>query len=827
MKKKIYLLYLFFALALSATAQNITEAEYFWDTDPGAGNAIPLAVLDGNFDSALEGIFSNNVTLPSVGNHVLGVRVKSTDGNWGTVYRKVLKVNASNSTNLLGKVTQAEYFWDIDPGAGSGITLLAFDGNFDAALESVFSNNVTLPITGNHVLGVRVKSTDGNWGTVYRKVFKVDVNNNTNLLGKITQAEYFWDTDPGAGSGITLLAFDGNFNAALESVFSNNVALPSAGDHVLGVRVKSTDGNWGTVYQRVFKVDVNNNSNLLCKITQAEYFWDIDPGTGSGITLLAFDGNFNTALEQLSHSSTNFPASGLHLLNVRTKSDDGNWGVVFQRVVGVDLIAGDVTLNSPLDNATCRPLTDTLKWNSVLGIGEFEYELATDISFTTITHTGTVTDTIVEITTLLGGTNYFWRVRAKNGIQFGLWSTIWNFTTEHAVNIAETVCSGSTFIFGTQALTIAGNYIETFTASNGCDSTVTLNLSFSNGITNSIAETICGGTSYTFGTQTLTNAGTYTEVFTTSGGCDSTVTLSLTVTNITSSIAETICGGTSYIFGTQILTNAGTYTEVFTTSGGCDSTVTLSLTVTNITSSIAETICGGTSYTFGTQTLTNAGTYTEVFTASGGCDSTVTLSLTVTNITSSIAETICGGTSYTFGTQTLTNAGTYTEVFTASGGCDSTVTLNLSVINLNAIVTYSGTILSATSASNYQWYLDGTEVVGETSQTMTPLVNGCYSVEISEFGCSDTSNCFDITEVSILENRKDKLTIYPNPTNSILNIDIDKNIIVNTILIDVNGKIVLESSNTNQLNLVDLPKGIYILSIETVETIYQRRVIKQ
>ena len=49
-------------------------------------------------------------------------------------------INVENETLLTRnvKVTQAEYFWDTDPGAGNGTVLLALDGNLDEAIENLF-----------------------------------------------------------------------------------------------------------------------------------------------------------------------------------------------------------------------------------------------------------------------------------------------------------------------------------------------------------------------------------------------------------------------------------------------------------------------------------------------------------------------------------------------------------------------------------------------------------------------------------------------------------------------------------------------------------------
>jgi hypothetical protein len=52
---------------------------------------------------------------------------------------------------------------------------------------------------------------------------------------------------------------------------------------------------------------------------------------------------------------------------------------------------------------------------------------------------------------------------------------------------------------------------------------------------------------------------------------------------------EHICGGTTYVLGSQLLTTAGTYTEVFTSSlCGGDSVVTLTLAVTEVDTTVSQ-----------------------------------------------------------------------------------------------------------------------------------------------------------------------------------------------------------------------------------------------
>lgn len=147
-------------------------------------------------------------------------------------------------------------------------------------------------------------------------------------------------------------------------------------------------------------------------------------------------------------------------------------------------------------------------------------------------------------------------------------------------NEFQSICFGSTYNFNGNVVGTTGTYIDTLTAVAGCDSVVTLFLNVGSLITSSFTVTICEGQTYTHGTQTLGATGTYPETFTAMNGCDSIVTLYLFVENaLTTDIAEEICEGDSYVLGTQTLTTSGVYTENFPTAAGCDSLVTLELSV--------------------------------------------------------------------------------------------------------------------------------------------------------------------------------------------------------------------------------------------------------
>jgi len=96
----------------------------------------------------------------------------------------------------------------------------------------------------------------------------------------------------------------------------------------------------------------------------------------------------------------------------------------------------------------------------------------------------------------------------------------------------------------------------------------------------SISRTICQGSSYPFGTRNLDVSGTYTNTIHNVLGYDSIVTLTLTVTPaIAASISRMICEGSSLQFGSRSLDAAGSYINLSQSAIGCDSIITLTLTV--------------------------------------------------------------------------------------------------------------------------------------------------------------------------------------------------------------------------------------------------------
>src|SRR5690606_33906880 len=159
------------------------------------------------------------------------------------------------------------------------------------------------------------------------------------------------------------------------------------------------------------------------------------------------------------------------------------------------------------------------------------------------------------------------------------------------------------------------------------------------------------GQTYTFNGNTYNSTQIVTATFSSSGGCDSIVTLNLTVLPaLTNALYDTICQGQTYTFNGNTYNGTQTVTATFSSAGGCDSIVTLNLTVLPaLTSTIYDTICQGQTYTLHVPTYARTPYATLFRSSSGGCDSIVTLNLTVLPaLANTVYDTICQGQTYTF-----------------------------------------------------------------------------------------------------------------------------------------------------------------------------------
>ncbi len=190
-------------------------------------------------------------------------------------------------------------------------------------------------------------------------------------------------------------------------------------------------------------------------------------------------------------------------------------------------------------------------------------------------------------------------------------------------DLSEIICEGDSVVVGNHVYTTSGSYSDTLVAANGCDSIVHLVLLVNDFVYTDFVDEICAGTDYQFGDTLVSDSGVYYDTLTAVSGCDSIVSLTLTIKEwIVTDLNETICEGDSILIGNSIYTIPGLYSDTLTAADGCDSVVNLVLstlppTVFNQTLQLCPMeLYNGTGYASDTVLID---TLSTVF----GCDSIV------------------------------------------------------------------------------------------------------------------------------------------------------------------------------------------------------------
>lgn len=332
--------------------------------------------------------------------------------------------------------------------------------------------------------------------------------------------------------------------------------------------------------------------------------------------------------------------------------------------------------------------------------------------------------------------------------------------------IDTSLCTGLAFDFGGMLLDESGLYRDTLVSSIGCDSLVELRL---NMLPPPIANTqfsICQGESIVVNGISYDAPGSYQDTLQTSAGCDSILQFSLeVVSQLFTDLEVEVCEGETYLFDGNVLSTTGEYEATFTSIAGCDSIVSLSLTVFEVKNTqLVVSLCEGETYNVGDSTYSASGIYQNVLRTTENCDSVVNLDLTIVpRQENEVVAEICEGETYVLGTENYTVAGNYTQVLTGQAGCDSVVNLNLSVNPIPEINLTGETELCAgesTSLSIDDSYPIYSWSTGENTPIISVASTGTYTLSVTDDqGCVGTANLS--VQVSML-NSDITPKIYPS-----------------------------------------------------------------
>ena len=406
----------------------------------------------------------------------------------------------------------------------------------------------------------------------------------------------------------------------------------------------------------------------------------------------------------------------------------------------------------------------------------------------------------------------------------------------------------------------AQNYIVTALAANGCLDHDTVAVLFNAGpvITLSTANATCANGSATL-TATTNNAfGGYwstsngsgvitpnvtsnTMIYTPALNDPSTVNISYTANNSCGNASQST---TLTVYQVPTL-NAGN--DVVVCSGDL---VTLNATTNG-------TLTWNNNVVNGVQFFANAGNTTYTATATNANNCTTTDQVIVTGnalppVSAGPDFSVCpGGTATLSGTGaatytwnngvtngvgfTLTSGGQYTVTGTDAFGCVATDMVVLSITNVNAQVVFIDPVTLLGNPSNavsFQWIncTTGAILPGETDDTLRVTANGNYAVIVTTAaGCVDTSACAVVDQVGIFTSDYMNVSLYPNPTNGMVTIQMPNNDAAKLTVFDAQGKLINTVSTVNNGGTVDLSMytpGVYTFKLQIGDFVHIERIIK-
>jgi archaellin len=148
--------------------------------------------------------------------------------------------------------------------------------------------------------------------------------------------------------------------------------------------------------------------------------------SGDGKVTTTFDGNdFNEAFDMLVQLDNKILAVGY----------SGN-DFALARYIGEDIPElNEFILQTPTDNATNQNYaTLAFNWTNAFGASSYEFEIDISEDFDADPELFTPTASARTLTDLMPDQEYFWRVRATDGDEWGEFSEVWSFTTNSLEN---------------------------------------------------------------------------------------------------------------------------------------------------------------------------------------------------------------------------------------------------------------------------------------------------------------------------------------------------------------------------------------------------------
>lgn len=287
-----------------------------------------------------------------------------------------------------------------------------------------------------------------------------------------------------------------------------------------------------------------------------------------------------------------------------------------------------------------------------------------------------------------------------------------------------------------RTVTKSGIYQDTIKSWRGCDSVMTINLTINQPTSSGTKVTACDSFVNPINGAVYRKSGTYKVTIFNKAGCDSSIAYFVTIGyKDTNFIYYDACVQAKLTNGTTV-TKSGTYVDKFQTYLGCDSfdfhvvTIRQPSTAKRTLKLCKFIICP----TNSSKVFKKPGVYYDTIKNVAGCDSAIEYTVNSASTYGTLNTTACNSFKSPSGKYTYTTSGTYYDTLFSQNkaGCDSFITINLKMSTATKIS------LSPVACRSYK-VPSGVQVI-TSSKTVKDYIKGYKGCDSIEYTINVTIN---------------------------------------------------------------------------------------
>ena len=474
---------------------NIVSTEYWFDD-----NIDSRTIIATPQNANLSVIESISVTGLSYGLHSINFRFKDEAAKWSSVLTQMF-FKKFTGQSLLININAYEYWFDEDIDNSTFIMV-----NDDELLDLNSAIDISTLSPGSHTVNFRFQDDLNNWSSVLTQIF-LKIGHTNSATGYVTAYRYWFDSDLMTVENVELAEPINPLSAGLQI----DVIDLTEGEHTVHISFRDSMSIWSSAITDTFErgpvliVGFESSDTIICigesiqftntSINGHTYFWDFGDGnssseenpnytytmTGTYTVTFSISDTINSIIESVTIINHILVLESQETTVNVTSCDPADTGMVVIVLTdenGCDSVVTTITsliesYETTIDRASCDP-----------------DEVGTTMD--TMTSTEGCDSILTTITTLL---------------------------SSYEIIVTQTSCNPLD----------TGTVVQDLTASNGCDSIVTTITSWSPSYEITLDEEICEDESFEVGGDSFTESGSYVIELVTIDGCDSIITLNLTM----------------------------------------------------------------------------------------------------------------------------------------------------------------------------------------------------------------------------------------------------------------------------------------------------------